>query len=137
VALTKTQTRLVEIPHEPGETMTLRILPWKKLQEAAREQQTVAIHRMRDMGGELAATIQKARQEQAQSAQPVEADPLLDYDRATLLRAGIVGWTYEVPVSPEAIDDLDEVTADWAAREILRPSLRSEEERAQLFRHLS
>ena len=54
------------------------------------------------------------------------ADPLAGKDIATVLRYGIVGWSYTeadgetaVPISPEEILLLDEATSLWAAREIL------------------
>lgn len=60
-----------------------------------------------------------------------EKDPLDDYDQGTVLRHGVIAWSYRDPVTPENVADLDPTTAEWAAREICRLSdpQRTEEER--------
>lgn len=134
--LVSRNAREVPIPHEPGEWLKLRPLSWKQLDDArkARTREAVksSVEMTREMGPELMAQIRSARTETAAESAP--ADPSEAYDRATLLRLGIVGWSYEEPVSPEAIDDLDEETAEWAARELLRPVTRTEDDRLSHFR---
>jgi len=77
------------------------------------------------------------------TATPVEAervlsDPLNGYDRHTLVKAGLVAWSVPDPVlSPEAIDDLDDDTLEFFAREILqvsKPSLFRTPEEAEAAR---
>ena len=46
--------------------------------------------------------------------------PLANYDRAHVLNAGILKWSYSDAVNPENIDALDEATAAWAYAEILK-----------------
>ncbi|MCK9497188.1 MAG: hypothetical protein M0R75_17085, partial [Dehalococcoidia bacterium] len=61
------------------------------------------------------------------------ADPLKDYDQGSLLRAGIVSWSYDVEVTPDTIDALDERTARWCAEAIVAYTKgdRTEEERGE------
>lgn len=134
--LVSRNAREVPIPHEAGEWLKLRPLSWKQLDDArkARQREAVksSVEMTREMGPELMAQIRSARTDAPAETAP--GDPLDAYDRATLLRLGIVGWSYEEPVSAEAIDDLDEETAEWAARELIRPTTRTEDERLSLFR---
>lgn len=123
MALINSMTKTLEIPHEPGQTMTLRMLSWRQLSEAREKRSAKVLKGLRDMGGELLRELQSAdRKEIAEAA----ADPLNDYDQATLLHTGITAWSYETPVSAESIDQLDEQTAEWAAREIVGLHQRSE-----------
>jgi hypothetical protein len=52
------------------------------------------------------------------------ADPLVAYDRASVITGGLVAWTYHdgAPPTPEQIADLDDDAMDWIARAILRLS---------------
>lgn len=109
-------TKTVEIPHEPNETMELRLLGWKQLDEAKRARTKQSFANIKEMGGDIFKAIQSARSEDGAAA---VADPLAEYDLETVLIKGIVAWSYDEPVTPQSIADLDEKTADWAARVIL------------------
>ena len=52
-------------------------------------------------------------------------DRMASYDLGTLLKHGIVAWSYADEVN---VDDLDDATARWAARQILDHSLPDEAE---------
>ena len=102
-----------QIPHEPGESMRLRVLSWKEL-EAAREARTTSgINRAKQAGGELLTALQGINPREVEEA---AKDPLNDYDWTALLRAGIVSWSYTEDLSFDSIDLLDEPTARWACR---------------------
>ena len=112
-------TQRVDIPHEPGEWLELRMLSWLDLEEARAERQARALQLMRGLGADLVAQLQGVTQDgQADGGQQ-------ELDRATVLRRGLVGWSYG-PFSSEAIGQLDEATAAFAYQEILRLSLPSE-----------
>jgi len=133
VALTgKTTPRQVAIPHEQGQWMSFRRLPWPVLLAAEQKRTAAAIKNVAELGSEVREMFQSATP-RAAAPELKEKDPADTYDRAIILRAGIVAWSYEAEVDTEAVDDLDEETADWAFREILKPAVRSEEERTDRF----
>lgn len=120
-------TRVLSIPHEPGETMTLRMLSWVQLQAARDARQAAALRGIRDLGVEMFGQLQ---QQASGIAAEGEADPLAGFDTGVLLRAGIAGWSYPDAVTPEAIDALDAETSTWAARALLDlRGQRTEDER--------
>lgn len=114
MALTKGVTRKVEIPHEPDQWMELRHLSYRQLDEARQaklDELFGFLRKTKDL------TLPKPDDDKA------AADRLAAYDVPTLLRHGIVAWSYGDAVTP---DDLDAKTADWAAREILALSMPDE-----------
>lgn len=112
MAIVSNVTRRAEIPHEPGEWVEIRRLSWRQLEKASDLQTNASLARMRALGGDLLGALRSSSSQQ-------QADPAASYDRAFVLNAGIVRWSYDVPVSPESIDLLDEETAAWVFREIL------------------
>lgn len=115
MALRNHSTRLVEIPHEPGEHMELRLLGWKDLDAAKKVRTRQSFANIKEMGGDVFKAIQDAKSDGAAAV----VDPLAEYDLETVLKAGIASWSYTEPVTPETIGALDELTAQWAARVIL------------------
>jgi hypothetical protein len=111
----------VPIPHEEGEWLRLRMLGGKKLQEARDVNSDRALATFRKMGAEGIQAIQKMTRQDADAA--LKTDPLAEYDIDVLLRAGIVAWSYDEKVTPQAVEELDEATRKWAATEILKMSL--------------
>jgi len=73
-------------------------------------------------------------------AEKVLHDPLSGYDRITLCKEGVKAWTCvdkdgkPLPVTPEAINDLDEDALEWMATQVLKltkPSLfQTDDEKA-------
>ena len=108
-------TKQVDVPHESGEWFELRLLGWKQLDEAKRVRTKQSFANIKEMGGDIFKAIQSARSDDGAAV----ADPLAEYDLETVLLKGIVSWSYDEPVSPETIGNLDEQTAQWAARTIL------------------
>lgn len=122
MALASKQTTRVDIPHEENQWMDLRRLSWRQLEAASDAVTDANLERIKRLGGDLLRAMQGAASGQQQA-------PESAYDRAAVLGAGIVRWSYDVPVSPQAIDDLDEATAAWAVHEILAlGKLRTEEQ---------
>ena len=83
-------------------------------QAASAERTRLALENYRAMGSDLLTSLQTV----ATSVVP-EVDPMNSYDVRTLLLKGIAGWSYDAAVTPDALDALDAVTAEWAAREVL------------------
>lgn len=125
-------TKTIELPFDPPQTVTIRKLAGRHLETAGRERVFARMDAMRRMGGpqfqkDLQAAIAKEEQEQAETPEPATPapvvavpDPLLDYDKGTLLAHGIVAWSYPEKVTPEQVEDLEADAAEWIAREILR-----------------
>lgn len=122
--LTSRIVRQVEIPSEPGEWLKLRMLPGKKLEEAREAQLMKLLTKVRAMGAEGVNAFKEFNPQRA--AEESRADPLADYDIETLLRAGIIGWSYEEKLTPQAIEELDETVRRWAAEELLKMSIPTE-----------
>jgi hypothetical protein len=122
VAIVTNITKRVEIPHEEGEFMEFKKLSWKQLESASEISSDALMVKIKNMGGDIVKALRETTQEQ-------KADPKQGYDRESILRKGIVKWSYDAPVTPDNISDLDEETAAWAFKEILDMNLpRSEEE---------
>ncbi len=122
--LTSRIVKQVEIPSEPGEWLKLRMLPGKKLEEAREVQADKQLAVFRKMGAEGIKALREFNPQQA--AEELKADPLAAYDIDTLLRAGIVGWSYDEPFAPTKVEELDETVRRWAVEELLRMSLPTE-----------
>ena len=122
--LTNTQVTRRPIPHEPGQWVETRLLGWHQLDEAMEVRRSAAFKTMRELaaaGAGLGRAVASAdRDGVASAARALEADPSREYDALTVLRYGVVAWSYEPPVTEQALKDLDPVTKGWLVRAILR-----------------
>ena len=123
--LTGKATRRLDLPHEPGAWIDVRLPAWPVLVRARNIKQRDAIASLSEWDEE---GMRKARA----SAEGVErttaiSDPADEYDWAMLLEAVVTGWSYPETVSPETIAELDEETARFVVRSVV-PERRSEED---------
>ena len=137
MALVGKITQYAPIPHEDGAWFELRGIPWVILKEAkkARVKDALGIaEALAEMTPE-AREVMRSSGDSRPAPAATQAAPDLDdeYDRGVILRAGIAAWSYDDPVTPETIASLDERTADWAFRELLKPVLLSQEDRFGKF----
>ena len=107
------QSKRVEIPHEKDEWMELKKLSWRQMEIAEEIQTDLLLKRMKSMGADMVKALRDAVKGKE------EQDPFKRYDKSTVLDVGIVKWSYEAEITKENIETLDEVTADWAFKEIL------------------
>ncbi|HET6498164.1 MAG TPA: hypothetical protein VFH17_03815 [Coriobacteriia bacterium] len=123
--LTSKISKTVDIPHEPGEWLTIRRLSGKAIERARSEfsREVIGVFG-RDMLEGM-----KSQADADEAAPETEPNPLAGLDVSTVLRCGITAWSYGKRVQPEQVDDLDEVTRDWAAREIIALGSETEAER--------
>lgn len=128
MALVRGQTERLDIPHEPGEWVVIKKLPWGLLDGAREARTRTVISRAKDMGPELMASLRDAGNRE--DVQEALADEVNEYDRAFLFDHAIAEWSYDAPVSEAG--DLDEITADWLAREIVRFNSRRRTDAEQL-----
>ena len=66
------------------------------------------------------------------TATPTSDDPLDEYDLGTLLKYGLASWSYEHDLTEQNKAMLDDRTAKWLGREIIRLNCWSEEEAGKL-----
>jgi len=137
MAFVRNYTKTIAIPHEPGNTVTIRRPRRQALVDAANTRQEKALSRVRVLGGsKFLSELREAQPEapKAETAQPetpATPEPATDptpaelaaaYDQDALLLAGIVSWAgpeYDaVEVSADTIADLDPQTAQWLAEAI-------------------
>jgi hypothetical protein len=110
----------LDIPHEAGEWVEVRKLNHKTLARAAQVRSEAGIASMKSLGAELLTALRQARDEIKEAAAAPTADV---YDRDLVLQNGVMRWSYALPVTPEALGDLDAVTATWLASEIITRSV--------------
>jgi hypothetical protein len=101
MALTNRVTKRVDLVHEPGQWVDIR-MPSLAILDAAK---VIGLHRML----ESVKGLDLSQFERMQS-KPQESDPGSGYDWQTLLGACVVAWSYGEPVTPENIRELDEAT---------------------------
>ena len=117
-------------PWEPGATFGLRLLAWPERDEAqlARTRRSFAV--MEEIDPDIMAALPQ-RAEDA-TATPASDDPLDEYDLGTLLKYGLATWSYEQDLTEQNKAMLDDRTAKWLGREIIRLNCWSEEEAGNL-----
>lgn len=130
MALVTNITKTITIPDE-DQSVVIKKLSHTQLKSAAKARQSEGVGFMREMGGELLKALKDEDNAKIERIQEAQEASLLNYQRETLLRLGIISWTYEQPLGKdnEATDDLDEPTAKFLAKEIFdfsRPETRAE-----------
>jgi len=114
----------INIPHEENQWVEVLKLPWIKLRAARRENEKENRAIAREFGAEfvkaLASTddsdkAEKRARNLIKSQQYNESN----FDTHILLKAGLVGWSYEPEVSEETLNQLDEHTVTWIKQEII------------------
>ena len=120
----------VSPPWEPGASFGLRLLAWPERDEAqlARTRRSFAV--MEGIDPDIMAALPQ-RAEDA-TATPSSDDPLDEYDLGTLLKYGLASWSYEQDLTEPNKALLDDRTAKWIGREIIRLNCWSEEEAGNL-----
>ena len=123
---------VLEVPHEPGQTIEIRRLSWPEMDEALEENTTKQVNSMKKMGSELIEAIMSTQKDIGERREKRETK-LSDYDRGTLLRKAVVAWSYTyeqdtpdqkhkkgegIPCNEETIKGLDAKTAQWLAQQI-------------------
>lgn len=118
-------TETIPIPFDPGQTVTVRKLTGRELDQAQEAHLRSTIAGRWSAHG-WAATFQRqvaTGTATAADAERVLRDPLNGYDRHALVKAGVVAWSLAEPaLSPEAIDDLGDDELDFFAVEVLKRS---------------
>lgn len=135
MALVTNITDTIAIPGEDTKVV-IRKLSHTQLKEAAKARQSEGIGYLRELGAELLKALREADTDKLKKLQEVQEADINNYDRDTLLRYGVVSWTYEIPpisITRESmgngLDQLDEPTAKFLAEQIFafsRPETKAE-----------
>jgi len=127
--------KTIPIPHDPPHTVTIQKLAGRHLYKADQENDFAAQAYVQKMGGaEFRQQLTEALKDKDPGAEikKVQLDPVNAFDKYVVLKAGLKGWDYteddgtSIPVTDEAIEDLEPESVEYIAREILRytkPSL--------------
>jgi hypothetical protein len=106
------RTEWRDIPFEVGSRFEFRTLSGRELDEAQEVATQKSLQSFKALGAELIAAIQQQQRETTAKA----AD---SYDADTLIRYGLVGWSYDEPCNEEEKGRLDGRCRDWAAAQII------------------
>lgn len=119
--ITSNVTTDIDLPHEPGVKITIRMLSHGALKKA----RDVRMSDLAQMIGKIdMSTIPSGRDAEKEADEEQERDPLIGYDLTTVLHKGIKAWSYPEKLNPENIDELDDETAQFIGREIVKLSRR-------------
>jgi hypothetical protein len=125
MGLVGAETR-VRPPDDEGAEIVIRMLSFKELKAARDARQSEVFKLAREAGGEIIEAIETVRSKTDGAAKPKrltdeqrETEALNEHDLETLLRAGIVSWSYAPEVD---VAKLDQETAQWTGKAILRLS---------------
>jgi hypothetical protein len=135
-------TKTIELPvPDDGQTVVIRKLSHRKLQEAATVQQGRGIGFMKSLGAELMTALRDADADKLDKLEAVQAATLSSYDRDILLERGIVSWSFEPAIEDnnrsEVIGELDEPTAHFIAQAVFEYSRPPNEPEAKKKRKTS
>lgn len=112
--LTGKATKRLDLPHEPGEWIDVRLPSWPVLVRARNLKQRQAVAELAEWSEE---GMRKARAAADEGAARGTVPPNEDeYDWGVILEAAITGWSYSDPLTPEHIQELDEETARFVVR---------------------
>ena len=118
--ITSKATKRVDLPHEPGEWIDVRMPSLNILNRARQTQSRGAIELMQGVDMALLNTFG----DRADVAAPRERSA--EYDALTLLKGCITAWSYPEPLSYENIDELDEETVSAVVAVLLPPVVEEE-----------
>ena len=123
----KLSTETIDLEHEDA-TITIRPVSWLVMREARDARVRRAIRPFVELPPESIAALQSPPKNGAAPKDDEDDEQPDVYDREVLLLASIIEWSYEEPVSPERILDLDEVTAEIVYRRAVALNTRSKDE---------
>jgi hypothetical protein len=115
----------VSPPWEPESIFSLRLLAWPERKEAELEKTRQSFAVMEGVDPQIMAALPQ----RTEAAVPTPSDdPLDDYDLGTLLKFGLVKWSYEQDLTEQSKALIDDRTAKWLGLEIIRVNSWSQEE---------
>ena len=113
---------VLKVPHEPGETISVRYLSGSECEELGARASSIAMHVLDGMSAEVLAAA-PGFSNNIDDDEP--ADPKDNFPRTETLRLAVVDWSYPTPCSQITVDDLDNPTATWLHEEVVKMNSRS------------
>lgn len=110
------RTERRDVPHEPGQWIEFRTLSGRQLDEAEEAQTRRAV--------KLVEGIDMSAVRAAADNQRTEGQQRDSYDKDTLIKYGVVGWSLDEPCDEVHKLSLDAQTRDWAVSVILEMNVR-------------
>jgi len=105
------KTERHDVPGEPGEWFEFRYLSGAELDEAADAATKAAL--------KVVSSVDLNVIQQLSGRDAGQRPPESQYDKAVLLKYGLVAWSYPEPCTDENKARLDAKTRDWAVRTIV------------------
>jgi len=140
MAIVDTTAIDIPVPHEKDASFGFRRLPWVDLKQARQIEESAQRVVAREFGAAFVSEIAKGEEGNKEAVLDAMDDAQYrasNFDTFKLLELGIVHWsgeTYDgVKVSKKSISQLDAITADWAAQQIVditRPPTEEETKKA-------
>ena len=118
--VSKEPTR-VEVPHEEGAWFELLKLSWVKIKKARKAATLDSAETAKAFGAELMKALSSDDKGEEKALRLIKSQQYDEsmFDTEILLEAGIAGWSYDEPVNPSTLKELDEETAAWAKQAII------------------
>ena len=124
----------VDVPHEDGQWFDLLKLSWTQIRKARKAATMDSAETAKAFGAELMKALgsEKNGEDKAMSLIKAQQYDESMFDTEQLLLDGVVAWSYDGEVNPEALATLDEGTAAWAKQAIIditKPPSEAEEKK--------
>jgi hypothetical protein len=117
-----------EIPHEPGEWVSLKKLSGSQMDEADQVNTAKVMERLGPILAALGPDARKEGQAQAADQDPSDIKSRRSgFDPGTLIKYALVGWSYPEEPDGNPADMLDAITRDWLWDTIILENTRSPE----------
>ena len=116
MGLVTSQKEWLDIPDEAGERVQIRPLSGSELREAEMEKTKATFRMLRDAEVRNLMDLANAAEDEE------EPDPTGSYDHQTVVKYGLLDWTYDEDLNDESRYLLVASTQDWLVTEILRRS---------------
>lgn len=121
MALTNRVVKRIDLAHEPGQWLEVRLPSMAILDRARQARSRQAMEMMAGM--DLSHFRDLRPQEPTASAEP-------DYDWQTLLASCLLAWSYDAPVTPENVAELDLATVRAALAVLVPQDSEAEQKNA-------
>lgn len=112
----------LDVPHEPGESIWVRPLPWSELRKAKELVVDAFLNKISSMPGFMDQMMKDSDGRKSGK----EIDPEDEYDNTALLVAAVAKWSYPETVAAENIEGLDPKTKAWLLQEVIQRNILTE-----------
>lgn len=115
-----TKTAKLDHPFEDGEWIEIRSLLASEMDDA----KDVRMKHLMDLFGDAMENIARSGSDDDDEKRNSIAARAQSYDRSTLLKYAVVGWSYPEPFDTGRVERLDAATQDWLVEEVVTRNSR-------------